>query len=595
MKDNCGDELVDPGEQCDGANLASATCETLGHYNTGGTLSCQADCTFDRTDCGGRCGDAEIQDGDGEECDGVNFGDQSCTTFGYHGGYLVCTSSCTIDVSVCGDAGACGDGIIQDNYGEECDGEALDGASCESLGYTSGTLLCSDGCLFDTVACQSVCGNGLLETTEACDDQNTEPGDGCDAACGQEEGWDCTAGSPSVCTPICGDGLIVGDEDCEGADLGGMTCGALGFSGGVLACDGQCRFTTGGCNRWLALDAGEGHTCAVAEDHSLWCWGDNQYGQLGNGGTTDSAVPVAVSGMATDVMAVATGGGHTCAIKLGGALWCWGRNTYGQLGIGNTTGQLTPAQVPSETFASIRLGPLFSCGIRTSGTVACWGANSSGQVGLSGNNQHSPYTIGAVSGAIAVSCGGLHACALNSSGAGFCWGADYEGQLADGTTSNTFPHQVAINSAANLGLGENHTCYLSSSGGMYCAGSNSSGQLGNGTTNSQTSTGAVTNMINSVLYIDGGFNSTCAVKTDGSVHCWGLNDHGQLGCGNLQAKLVASPVTGLSAGFVEVHAGKYHACALSGSGFLMCWGENENGQLGDGGTTDRLTPVPVVF
>jgi alpha-tubulin suppressor-like RCC1 family protein len=299
--------------------------------------------------------------------------------------------------------------------------------------------------------------------------------------------------------------------------------------------------------------------------------------------------------MASDVMAVATGGGHTCAIKLGGFLWCWGRNNYGQLGIGSTTDKLTPTVVPAETFTTITLGPNFSCGIRTSGAVACWGLNSSGQVGLSGNNQHSPYTVGAVTGAIAVGCGGQHACAVNSSGAGFCWGVDYIGQLADGTTSNSYPHQVAINSAANLGLGENHTCYLSSSAGMYCAGENISGQLGMGTNSSQTSPVAVSGMVNSTLAIDAGFNTTCAVKTDGSVRCWGLNDHGQLGNGTLSSSNIPAQVTGLSSGFTVVRVGKYHACALSESGYLMCWGENENGQLGDGTTTDHPSPVPVIF
>jgi len=194
-----------------------------------------------------------------------------------------------------------------------------------------------------------------------------------------------------------------------------------------------------------------------------------------------------------------------------------------------------------------------------------------------------------------VGCGGQHACAVNSSGNGYCWGADYLGQLADGTISNSYPHQVSIISAVDLALGETHTCYLSSSAGMFCAGDNTSGQLGMGTTSSQTSPVAVSGMVNSTLAIDADFKTTCAVKTDGSVRCWGLNDHGQLGTGTLSSSNIPAQVTGLSSGFAEVRVGRYHTCALSDSGYLMCWGENEDGQLGDGTTTDQRTPISVGF
>ncbi|MBU1242755.1 hypothetical protein KKD52_01840 [Myxococcota bacterium] len=599
VKGNCGDGFVDPGEECDGSNLADQTCGTLGHYFLGGTLSCLPDCTFDRSDCGGFCGDGELDDGHGEVCDGTDFGDQTCSTLGFHGGFLQCTNTCEFDTSVCSDVGSCGDGIIQENYGEICDTDSLDGATCESLGFTRGTLACSDTCEYDTSACIADCGNDLVDANEDCD--GAELADQTCASLGHYnvDGTllclpDCTF-DRSDCGGICGDLTIQGEEACDGLEVGGATCGSLGYAGGNLGCGSDCRYDVSACNPWLAVDAGNNHTCAIAADHSLWCWGDNQYGQLGTGDITDSLVPVAVSGMAANVIAVATGGGHTCAIKTGNSLWCWGRNQYGQLGIGSTTDKLTPTLVPSESFATIRLGSFFSCGIKTNGTVACWGLNASGQVGLSDNNQHSPYTVGAVSGGLAVGCGGQHACAVNSSGNGYCWGADYIGQLADGTISNSYPHQVSIISAVDLALGETHTCYLSSSAGMFCAGENTSGQLGMGTISSQTSPVAVSGMVNSTRAIDADFKTTCAVKTDGSVRCWGLNDHGQLGTGTLSSSNIPAQVTGLTSGFSVVRVGRYHTCALSDSGYLMCWGENEDGQLGDGTTTDQRTPISVGF
>ena len=145
--ESCGDGVVDPGEECDGANLGGATCESLGHYARNGKLACLPNCTFDRSDCGGRCGDGVIQTDVGEVCDGTDLNDATCVGLGYYGGTISCAADCrAFDESDCARMGRCGDGAVQSGYGEVCDGNNLDGQSCTSLGYYGGTLACQENC-----------------------------------------------------------------------------------------------------------------------------------------------------------------------------------------------------------------------------------------------------------------------------------------------------------------------------------------------------------------------------------------------------------------------------------------------------------------
>ena len=592
VKDSCGDGFADPGEECDGADLAGQSCESLGHYNPGGTLVCRPDCTWDRADCGGRCGDDALDTGNGETCDGNEFGGETCTTIGYHGGYLQCTADCTLDTTVCEESGACGDGVIQPNYGEVCDTDDLAGETCASLGFTEGTLACSDACAYDLSGCVSGCGNGLVEVGETCDDGNPGSGDGCDADCAVEEGWECDDLEPSGCAPICGDGLIVGEETCEGADLGGATCGSLGFPGGALACGADCRLDTTGCEAWVAVDVGLAHTCAIDGDGALWCWGDNEYGQLGTGNTTDSRVPVRVSGLTADVVAVAAGNRHTCALTTADKVWCWGDNSYGQLGIGSTTDKTTPTAIATPLFSSISVGTNFTCGVLTDQRVACWGINANQQCGFSGNNPHEPriFSLNSVTG---VYCGGLHVHATTGDGL-YGWGYDVAGQLGDGATTNPVPHTIPFPSALPSG-GDLHTCFLNGSGGVHCTGDNQNCQLGIGGACSGmlTSPQVVSGLVSGVLFLDAGGNSNCVVKTGGSVHCWGQADRHQLGNGSTNSKPGPEPVTGLTGGFAEVRVNRSHGCARATEGYLVCWGRNEAGQVGDGTLDVRPTPVRV--
>ncbi|MBU1510753.1 DUF4215 domain-containing protein, partial [Myxococcota bacterium] len=229
--DPCGDGFVDPGEECD-STVGEFTCGSLGHYNLTGTLTCAANCTFDRTDCGGRCGDNSVDASDGEDCDGGN----------------------------------------------------LNSNSCANLGFGGGTLACDGECHYDTTGCSSSCGNDYREQGEACDDGNTEDNDGCSSACTLESGWECNEATPNGCSTICGDGLVVGAEPCDGtAFAGDASCVSLDYYGGTLACTETCALdltpceAAGSCGDGV-IQASAGEVCEVGLLDGMTCEGLGYYG-----------------------------------------------------------------------------------------------------------------------------------------------------------------------------------------------------------------------------------------------------------------------------------------------------------------------------
>jgi alpha-tubulin suppressor-like RCC1 family protein len=279
------------------------------------------------------------------------------------------------------------------------------------------------------------------------------------------------------------------------------------------------------------------------------CWGDNYYGQLGNGATVLRPTPVDVSGLGSGIIVVSAGSVHTCALTSEGGVKCWGDNGSGQLGDGTTIDRHTPVDVS----------------------------------GLS-------------SGVVAISAGGYHTCALTSGGGMKCWGRNSFGQLGDGTyTKGLTPTDVSgLSSGINsISAGDNHTCALTSDGAVKCWGWNSSGQLGNGTTTDQNTPTGVFGLDNGITAISVGYQHTCALTIGGGVKCWGRNRFGQLGDGTIQRKTKPVNVCGLS-GVTDISAGGEHTCALTSDGAVKCWGYNINGQLGNGTTTNRNTPTDVI-
>ena len=248
-----------------------------------------------------------------------------------------------------------------------------------------------------------------------------------------------------------------------------------------------------------AISSGGHHSCALTATGGVKCWGQNSYGQLGDGSPFIHSVAMDVSGLTSGVTAVTTGYSHSCALTDAGGVKCWGHNSFGQLGNGTLTTTYSATDV-----------------------------------------------IGLASGVSAISAGGWHTCALTTAGAVKCWGRNFYGGLGDGsTTTRTTPVDV-------VGL----------AGGVRAI---SSGQY-----------------------------HTCALTETGGVKCWGWNSNGQLGTGDWPDSSVPVDVSGLISGVVEVAAGDYHTCALTGAGGVKCWGSNQAGQLGDGLVRgDYRTPVDV--
>jgi alpha-tubulin suppressor-like RCC1 family protein len=285
-------------------------------------------------------------------------------------------------------------------------------------------------------------------------------------------------------------------------------------------------------------------TCGVRIDGTLWCWGDNSNGQLGDGTTTDRTNPTQV-GSGTTWAQADVGGNHTCAVRLDGTSWCWGLNDVGQLGDGTTTQRTTPTQVGSGTaWAVVAAGSDHSCALRYDGTAWCWGDNGNGRLGDGTTTErHSPTQVGSGTTWGTVQLGGDHSCATRSDGTVWCWGANANGQLGDGSTTDR----------------------------------SSPTQVGSATTWST---------------VRGGYRHTCGTRTDGTLWCWGLNSTGQLGDGTSTQR--TSPVqVGSLTTWAGVDAGTDHTCAVRTSGTAWCWGSNVNGQLGDGTTTQRTAPVQV--
>ena len=395
---------------------------------------------------------------------------------------------------------------------------------------------------------------------------------------------------------------------CALTDTGGVLCWGNNFYG-QLGNDTTAIYTStvpvaveSLSSGVAAIAAGDWHTCALTASGGVMCWGSNYFGQLGDGTDTDRNTPMPVTGLGSGVAAIAAGYGHTCVLTDAGGVMCWGRNESGQLGDGTTTDSATPVGVTGldSGVAAIAAGYGHTCALTDASKVLCWGGNWSGQLGDANppNPSTAPVAVTGLSGGVAaVSAGGSHTCALTDAGGVLCWGNNEYGQLGDGTMSHrsTPVAETGLDSGmAAVAAGERHTCALTDAGGVLCWGDNGDGRLGDGTTANRLAPVAVTGLSGGVAAVAAGGGHTCALTTGGGVLCWGSNGGGQLGDGTETDHRTPVAVTGLSSGVAAVTAGGSHTCALTTAGGLLCWGYNQWGNLGDGSTTGRSTPVPVV-
>jgi len=349
----------------------------------------------------------------------------------------------------------------------------------------------------------------------------------------------------------------------------------------------------------VVVAAGGYHTCALTDANGIKCWGHNAYGQLGIGITKDRFAPVDIPSLTSGVITVKAGRYHTCAVTTVGGVKCWGNNAFGQLGDGTTTERPTPVDVSGLTTGvkDLALGRFHSCALMKAGGIRCWGHNDHGQLG-DGTKIDKPTPVFAQlsGGAKAIIAGEYHTCAITKGGAAQCWGYNADGELGDGSLlDRNHPVQVVgLLSGVNLlAGGAFHSCAVIGVGKARCWGANSYGQLGDGTTQTrQTPTDVF--QLSGVAGIDGGHYHTCAFTNAGVVKCWGLNLHGQLGDGTNITRKKPIVVSDLPAATARLSAGGQHTCARNGAGRIRCWGNNGDGQLGDDTGADQHSPVHVI-
>lgn len=383
----------------------------------------------------------------------------------------------------------------------------------------------------------------------------------------------------------------------------------------------------GTASDWTQLAVTFDSTCGVRADASAWCWGENNAGHLGTGGSGFETVPVATHPART-WKHVEVGDDHACGVDTDDRLWCWGQGTHGQLG----------AEVPNNgdavevagggTWASVTLGLFHSCGVRTDGTAWCWGDTSHGQhgsvvlepvrapmprgVGIQhvSARQHHTCWLGDAGGIVcsgdvsggqrpgdpprepaelvridagwsAIAAGITHACGLRPSGEVACWG---QGILGDGLDADRQVPTTVMSGIAKLAAGENYTVAIGTDGSLWQWG-NTPGpgawqlapeQIGAGRT---------------WLDVGAGREHACAIAQGDELWCWGYNDYGQLGDGTMTGRLTLDQVPGQ---WIAVAGGAYHTCAIDAAQAMHCWGFNKSGQLGCGSTGDVATPTPIV-
>jgi alpha-tubulin suppressor-like RCC1 family protein len=349
---------------------------------------------------------------------------------------------------------------------------------------------------------------------------------------------------------------------------------------------------------YTPLALGQFHNCAIRSDGRVACWGYNNFGQLGNGSTTDSTSPVNVVGLSRYSIAVAAGQLHSCAVSSSGGVSCWGRNVLGELGNGGAASS-GPAQVVGLTSGvkTVVSGLQHTCALTTSGGVKCWGKNSDGQLGngsVSSSSAVPTDVVGLASGVSEIAAGNDHTCALLSSGGVVCWGYNATRQLGNGaTTSSAVPvNVVGVTGAINVDAGAGHSCAALSGGGVMCWGTNGFGEVGTGDLIVPTvpvPAGAVTDQV--IRLATGNF-FTCGLLSGQSVKCWGFNSFGALGNGTFSSSLTPVSASGIS-GAQIVAAGEAHACAVLSDRSVSCWGYNSRGQLGNGNTVDQSVPSTV--
>jgi alpha-tubulin suppressor-like RCC1 family protein len=340
-------------------------------------------------------------------------------------------------------------------------------------------------------------------------------------------------------------------------------------------------------------------------DGTLWSWGYNLAVNLGDGTTISRSSPVSVIGGITDWCQVSVGGYHSLALRSNGTLWSWGGNFFGNLGDGTTINSSSPVSVVGgfTDWCQISGGGSHSLALRSNGTLWSWGAGGFGRLGTGTTiTRSSPVSvIGGFTDWCQVSAGREHSVALRSNGTLWSWGRGSFGRLGDGTTINRSSPVSVVGGFTDWcqvsgggGSGGFHNLALRCNGTLWSWGFGSAGQLGDGTTIDRSSPVSVVGGFTDWCQVSGGRNHSLALRSNGTLWSWGRGSNGQLGDGTTISKSSPVSVVGGITDWCQVSAGDYLTLALRSNGTIWGWGCNSYGSLGDGTTISKSSPVSVV-
>lgn len=357
------------------------------------------------------------------------------------------------------------------------------------------------------------------------------------------------------------------------------------------------------------VEAGMTGGCGLLFNGTVYCWGNNERGEVGDGTNIMRDHPVMVKNL-TDVTSITMGDQIYCAIRSDATAWCWGRNHEGQLGDGTTTNRNTPVQVLGLTdVIDISPDAMHTCAVKGDGTAWCWGYNNHGQLGngestlsweygsLTPAQVLGPDGEGFLVGVTSISAGWWFTCATTISGTAYCWGQNHLGQGGNGEPTEedqTTPEQVrGPANFTQISAGHFHACAVSVDGTPYCWGHGASGRLGNGGTSSSSVPTQVLDLLN-VTMIDAMHSHSCAIRDNATAWCWGSAFPGKLGNGHGSGHFYTPQLVELGIGAISIGGGAVHTCASAVDGSAWCFGKYSSGSLGNGNSPGpgRFTQNP---